>query len=77
MNCPHCKNSEFNGKHCRFCGCKAEINEKSGNILYMIRGRIVAAPDDLREQHAKYDGRFSIKGPDPMDLRDQRAEKDD
>jgi hypothetical protein len=68
MKCPKCRNVEFNGKHCRFCGCRAEINEQSGNVIYMVRGRVVAAPDDLREQYAKHDARYGIKGPDPINF---------
>ena len=71
MNCPKCKDASFNGKHCGLCGCRAFINEESGRIFYMVRGRVVAAPDDLREQMAKHDARYGIKGPDPMDPTDE------
>ena len=70
-DCPHCRKVGFMQEpevgHCRFCGCRATINPISGNVVFMIRGRIIAAPDDLREQWAKKDGKYAIKGPDPMD----------
>ncbi len=68
MNCPKCRNTEFNGKHCRFCGCRAEINEETGNVIYLVRGRVVAAPEDLREQFRKHNARYGIKGPDPINF---------
>ena len=67
MNCPHCNKPSFDGKHCRFCGCRAVENPVSGNIVYMIRGRVVAAPADLQEQLAKMHARYGISGPDPID----------
>lgn len=74
MSCPHCKKEDFNGKHCRFCGCTAAKNPQSGAIIYMIRGRVVAAPDDLRAQMAKHNARYSIKGPDPLDPKELEEE---
>jgi len=64
--CPHCRKPGFLARnHCRFCDCKAELNPVSGNVVYMIRGRVVAAPADLRAQWAKKDGKYLIDGPDP------------
>lgn len=71
MSCPHCKKTNFDGKHCGFCGCRAYKNPESGHTFFMIRGRVVAAPDDYREQLAEHDARYGIAGPDPLDLREQ------
>lgn len=65
--CPHCQKAGFLSGHCRFCGCRASVNPVSGNVVFMIRGRVVAAPADLRAQWAKKDGTYLIDGPDPMD----------
>jgi hypothetical protein len=43
------------------------VNPVSGNVVFMIRGRVISAPADLRAQWAKYDGKYRILGPDPMD----------
>lgn len=67
VNCPHCHKAAFDGKHCGFCGCRAHENPESGNTIYMIRGRVVAAPEDLRTQLAAMNARYGIIGPDPMD----------
>ena len=68
-DCPHCRKPGFMQPpevgHCRFCGCRATINPSSGNVVFMIRGRVILAPDDLRAQWAKKDGMYSILGPDP------------
>lgn len=79
MSCPHCKKADFNGAHCRFCGCTAMVNPASGNTIYMIRGRVVAAPDDLARQTARREARDGKVvadglGADPLDLRDQKEE---
>lgn len=76
MNCPHCSKHGFDGKHCRYCGCRAVENPTSGNTVYMIRGRVVAAPDDLRAQLAKVDARYGISGPDPIDSTGRSAKED-
>ncbi len=70
MNCPKCDKPDFDDKHCGFCGCRMEINEESGNKIYMVRGRIVAAPEDVRQQKIK---RGLLPDPDPMDLREDQA----
>lgn len=66
MKCPHCEKPDF-VEHCGFCGCTKKINPVSGNTIYMIRGRVVAAPDDLREQQEKHDRRYGIGRGDPVD----------
>ena len=39
----------------------------------MIRGRVVAAPQDLADQQAKHDERYGLKAdPDPMDLTEDK-----
>ena len=62
--CPNCQKAGFAG-HCRFCDCTSTINPVSGNVVYMIRGRVVSAPADLRAQWARQDGTYLIDGPDP------------
>ncbi len=76
MNCIHCKKPGFDGDHCGFCGCRAVKNPESGATIYMIRGRVVAAPDDLREQMAKHNARYGIKGPDPIDKQGQPVDEE-
>lgn len=69
MKCPHCEKPDFDA-HCRFCGCMAKVNPVSGNTIYMIRGRVVKAPDDMKAQQALHDERHEIKAdPDPIDAK--------
>lgn len=76
MSCPYCKSPKFDGVHCGLCDCRAEINSETGNTIYLVRGRVVAAPDDLRAQWAKRDGKYSIGGPDPLDFSKETDDAD-
>lgn len=76
MTCPYCKAPNFDNVHCGHCDCRAAVNSETGNTIYLVRGRIVAAPDDLLAQMAKRDGKYRIRGPDPLDLRKEHDDAD-
>lgn len=49
MICPHCnKPMDSGADKCRFCGATRRVNEESGNDIWTIRGKIVAAPADVK-----------------------------
>lgn len=68
MSCPYCRDPGFDGEHCGLCDCRAQVNSETGNTIYVVRGRIVAAPDDLRQQLARRDAKYGIRGSDPVDF---------
>ena len=50
--CPNCgKGTEVDDGTlvCHACGARALPNPESGNRIWMIRGRVIAADDDLQE----------------------------
>lgn len=44
--CPKCR-KEVQSHRCRLCGATRTINSVSGNVIWMLNGRVVEAfPDD-------------------------------
>jgi hypothetical protein len=48
--CPKCL-EPVDGHMCRFCGATKAINDVSGNVIWMLNGRVVAA---FRDERAAY-----------------------
>jgi hypothetical protein len=45
--CPNCGKLLEDLNRCRFCGAEKRNNPESGNSIWMIRGRVIAAPEDM------------------------------
>lgn len=48
--CPKCLKA-VEGHRCRLCGATKAINDVSGNVIWMLNGRVVAA---FRDERAAY-----------------------
>jgi len=50
--CPKCE-KPVAGHMCRFCGATKAINDASGNVIWMLNGRVVAAFRDEKDAYVK------------------------
>jgi len=50
--CPKCM-KPVESHMCRFCGATKAINDASGNVIWMLNGRVVAAFRDEKDAYVK------------------------
>lgn len=57
--CPKCV-KPVAGHICRFCGSTKAINDASGNVIWMLNGRVVAAFQDEKAAYVQMAARSGI-----------------
>lgn len=57
--CPKCL-KPVTGHMCRLCGATKAINDASGNVIWMLNGRVVGAFRDEKEAYVRMAARSGI-----------------
>jgi succinate dehydrogenase/fumarate reductase-like Fe-S protein len=57
--CPKC-GVAIEGHKCRLCGATKSISDVSGNVVWMINGRVLAAFKDSRDAYVEMAKRHGI-----------------
>ena len=60
IDCPSCEKA-IRGLKCDSCGAEMSINQNSGNVIWMRRGRVILAPDDKKEQWIKHAEAWAVE----------------
>ena len=62
--CPFCKKI-MDPPKCRSCGAEQKLDESTGNVIWMRRGRLLAAPADEKAHWEQHADKHGIEKDDP------------